>query len=73
MAKEYPLWNEYWEDRRAKLDQIEVPLYIVGSWTNSLHTRGTLRGFIESSSKNKWLRIHNSHEWPGEQSQELFQ
>ncbi|KAE9378577.1 hydrolase CocE/NonD family protein [Stipitochalara longipes BDJ] len=64
MTKEYPLWNEYWDDRRARCDKIEVPIYVVASWTNALHTKGTLRGFIESSSKEKWLRVHNSHEWP---------
>ena len=65
MAQKYPLWNEYWEDRRAKLERIDVPMYIVASWTNALHTRGTFRGYIESASTQKWLRVHNSHEWPG--------
>ncbi|KAF4627834.1 hypothetical protein G7Y89_g10319 [Cudoniella acicularis] len=64
MSQAYPLWNEYWEDRRARVDKIEVPMYIVSSWTNGLHTRGTFRGYIEGGSKEKWLRVHNSHEWP---------
>ncbi|KAL3475858.1 hydrolase CocE/NonD family protein [Aspergillus californicus] len=63
-TEENPLWNSYWESRQAKLANIKVPLYVVASWTNPLHARGTLKGFVESSSKEKWLRVHNSHEWP---------
>ena len=65
MVRTYPFWNEYWEDRRARCDKIDIPMYIVASWTNALHTRGTFRGFIESPSNEKWLRVHNSHKWPG--------
>lgn len=62
---ENPLWDDYYEDRKAKIEKINVPMYISASWTNFLHTRGTFRGYIESiSSTNKWLRVHNSHEWP---------
>lgn len=63
MAEEYPLMNAYWEDKRARLYQIEIPLYIVASYTNPVHTFGTFRGYRETASKEKWLRIHNSHEW----------
>lgn len=38
MARKYPFWNEYWEDRRAKLDQITVPMLLVASWCSQLHT-----------------------------------
>lgn len=64
MTAKYPLWNQYWEDRRAKLELIDVPLYITASWTNLLHTRGTFKGYLNTGSKDKWLRVHNSHEWP---------
>lgn len=66
MAAKYPLWNEYWEDRKAKLDRITVPMYVVSSWTNLLHTRGTFKGYLGVSTPKmeKWLRVHNSHEWP---------
>ncbi|KAJ6028332.1 hypothetical protein N7540_003908 [Penicillium herquei] len=59
-----PLWNAYWTSRQAKWENIKVPLYAVASWTNPLHTRGTLKAFEKSSSEYKWLRVHNSHEWP---------
>lgn len=63
MAEKYPLMNEYWEDKRAELEKIEIPAYITASYTNPIHTHGTLRGYREISSKKKWLRIHNSTEW----------
>ncbi|KAJ5354258.1 hypothetical protein N7541_006822 [Penicillium brevicompactum] len=63
-TQQTPHWNSYWQSRQANLKNIQVPLYVVASWTNPLHTRGTLKGFIEASSKEKWLRVHNSHEWP---------
>lgn len=66
MSREYKMWNEYYEQRRAKLNNINVPMYITASWTNFLHSWGTFRGFLESTScKDKWLRVHNSNEWPG--------
>ncbi|WP_286254200.1 CocE/NonD family hydrolase [Streptomyces graminofaciens] len=63
MMAAHPLMNAYWEDKRARLEQIEVPAYIVASWTNPLHTRGTMKAFREISSKDKWLRVHNVMEW----------
>lgn len=60
-----PLWNEYWEDKRSKPEQIDVPTYIVASWTNPIHTSGTLRAYRAiPGSVPKWLRVHNSQEWP---------
>lgn len=65
MCYQYPMWNEYYEQRAAKLENIKVPMYVTASWTNALHTRGTFRGFMQSTAcKEKWLRVHNSHEWP---------
>jgi putative CocE/NonD family hydrolase len=64
MIQKYLLINAYWEDKAAKLERIEVPAYIVASWTNMIHTHGTLEGFRRISSKDKWLRVHNTQEWP---------
>lgn len=63
MIKKYPRYNAYWESKRADLEQIEVPAYIVASWTNILHTNGTCAGWRDISSKEKWLRVNNTHEW----------
>ncbi len=63
MLTKYPLMNAFWEDKIAGLEKINVPAYIVASYTNPLHTIGTFEGFRKISSKDKWLRVHNTHEW----------
>lgn len=63
MLAQYPLMNEYWADKVARLDEIDVPAYVVTAWTNLLHTQGSLNGFRRISSSEKWLRVHNTHEW----------
>ncbi|KAF3025117.1 hypothetical protein E8E14_014636 [Neopestalotiopsis sp. 37M] len=65
MTRKYTMWNSYYEQRRAQVEKITVPMYVVAGWTNFLHTRGTFRGYLESAAcKEKWLRVHNSNEWP---------
>ncbi|OBI10292.1 hydrolase [Mycobacterium sp. E2462] len=60
----YPLINQLWKDKSARLDNITAPAYVVASYSNSLHTLGTFRGWRRIASEHKWLRIHNSQEWP---------
>jgi len=64
MVERHRLMNDYWEGKRAKVEQIDVPAYVVGSWSNPLHTPGTLEAFGLMGSQEKWLRVHNSQEWP---------
>jgi uncharacterized protein len=64
MIRRYPLMNPYWEDKAAALARIEVPAYVVASYTSVAHASGTIEGFRGISSRDKWLRIHNSMEWP---------
>ncbi|CAK7230208.1 hypothetical protein SBRCBS47491_007508 [Sporothrix bragantina] len=64
MCYKYPTWDDYWEKCRPDFDRIQCLLYIVASWTNALHTAGTLRAWQKVNSKEKWLRVHNSHGWP---------
>ncbi|CAI9629302.1 unnamed protein product [Alternaria burnsii] len=63
MLEKYPLYNQYWDDKRAKLDQIQTPAYVLASYSTSLHTSGSIAGFNRISSKEKWLRIHPTQEW----------
>jgi hypothetical protein len=63
MVRRYPIMNSYWEDKIPRLENIRVPAYVVGSWTNLIHGIGTLAGFRRIASNDKWLRVHNSHEW----------
>lgn len=60
----YPLASGLWQSKVADLKKITVPAYIVGSYSNSIHTMGTFRGWRTISSTDKWLRIHNTMEWP---------
>ncbi len=64
MVSRYPLWNSYWEDKRAKFEDVTVPAYVAASYTNGCHTHGTFEGFRQIGSEEKWLRVHNTQEWP---------
>jgi len=59
MVRKFPLMNGYWEDKRARLEDIIAPAYVVASWG----THHTIGGFPRIGSKEKWLRVHNTNEW----------
>ncbi len=63
MIVDYPLYNEYWSDKKARLERIQVPAYVVASYTNNVHTYGTFAGYRKISSPDKWLRVHLTQEW----------
>ncbi|WP_448681172.1 CocE/NonD family hydrolase [Pseudomonas nicosulfuronedens] len=63
-AQRYPLMNELWENKIPDFERITVPAYVVASYSNTLHTAGTFRAWRRMASENKWLRVHNSQEWP---------
>ena len=63
-AEQYPLMNELWENKIPQYEKITVPAYVVSSYSNTLHVQGTFRAWRRMSSKEKWLRIHNTQEWP---------
>ena len=54
----------YWQDKVARVERIEVPAYIVASYDNMAHTQGTFDAYAKIGSPEKWLRIHNTMEWP---------
>lgn len=54
MLEKYPLFNEYWEDKKSKLENINVPAYILASYSTSLHTTGSIRAYNKIASKDKW-------------------
>jgi predicted acyl esterase len=63
-VERYPLMNDLWEDKIPDFDRITVPAFVVASYSNFLHTAGTFRAWRRMASQDKWLRIHNSQEWP---------
>lgn len=63
MIVERPFMCDYWEDKAARVENIDIPAYVVASYTNSVHTHGSFAGFRRMASKEKWLRVHNTSEW----------
>jgi predicted acyl esterase len=60
----HPLYDEYWAGKNADLAKITVPAFVVASWTDhGLHNRGTVEGFKQISSKDKWLLVHGRKKW----------
>jgi hypothetical protein len=62
MILKYPLMNGYWGDKIARVENIEIPAYVVASY-NPLHTHGTFDAFRRMASRDKWLRVNNTQEW----------
>ncbi len=56
---DHPLW----QDKIARVWDIEIPILVVASYSNVLHTDGTFRAWRQLESKEKWLRIHDNLEW----------
>ena len=63
-VEQHPLFDELWADKIPDFDRITVPAYVVASYSNTLHTAGTFRAWRRMASTEKWLRIHNTQEWP---------
>lgn len=55
--------DAYWENMAARLEKIQVPAYVVASYTNPVHTHGSFAGFMRIATKDKWLRVNNTNEW----------
>ena len=66
MLLEHPSFEDpYWQVEKApKPENITVPAYVVASYSSNVHTNGTFRLFNHMASSEKWLRIHNTQEWP---------
>jgi predicted acyl esterase len=60
------LMTPYWDDQRARVEKIKIPAYVVASYTSPIHAHGSFEGFrrISTPTEHKWLRAHNSGEWP---------
>jgi len=64
MQKLHPLYDDYWASKNADLSKITVPAFVVASWTDhGLHNRGTIEGFKQISSEDKWLLVHGRKKW----------
>jgi uncharacterized protein len=63
MMEDHPLFDDYWADKLPDLSRIAAPAYVVASYSNPVHVASTLRNWADLPGP-KWLRIHNSQEWP---------
>lgn len=64
MMESHPFDDAYWAAKRAPLEQVRVPAYVMASWSDQgLHTRGTLLGYERISSEPKYLEVHGRKKW----------
>ncbi|KAL3440560.1 alpha/beta-hydrolase [Aspergillus insuetus] len=64
MLAKRPLYDDYWEAKRIPVERIgDIPIYIVGSYSTSIHLLGSLDTYDNAQSRRKWLRIHPYNEW----------
>ena len=64
MQKLHPLYDDYWKSKNADLSKITVPAFVVACWADhGLHLRGTIEGFKQISSEQKWLLVHGRKKW----------
>jgi len=60
----HPFIDEFWTSWLPALAEITVPAYVIASWPDhGLHTRGTLLGFSQIGSEDKWLEVHGRKKW----------
>lgn len=60
----HPLLDDFWKSKQPDLEQIDVPTYVVASWTDhGIHTRGSIEGFRRISSPHKYLEVHGRKKW----------
>lgn len=63
-VRAHPLYDDYWRSKECALELVEVPAYIVASWSDhALHTRGTLEAYKRIPSRYKWLEVHGRKKW----------
>lgn len=63
MHRRSNLMNPYWEDKRAEIEKITIPTYVAASYSSFVHTMGSVRGWMQLGSKDKWLRWDPYQEW----------
>ncbi|KAG9957826.1 alpha/beta-hydrolase, partial [Aureobasidium melanogenum] len=38
--------DTYWEDKRAEIEKMKIPTYVVASYSSFVHTMGSIRGYM---------------------------
>lgn len=63
MVKTHTLFDDYWAGKCDPVENIKVPMYILGSCSNPFHVQGSFDTFKYGGTKQKWMRIHSTFEW----------
>ncbi|MDD3392609.1 MAG: CocE/NonD family hydrolase [Bacilli bacterium] len=64
MAKKEPyVTSPYWQDKIPNFANIKIPTYTAANW-NHFHNVGSWEGFNNIKSRKKWMRTHQTFEWP---------
>lgn len=63
MVKTHPLFDEYWAGKCDAVENINVPLYLLGSFSNPFHVQGSFDTYRRAGSTKKWMRVHANFEW----------
>lgn len=58
-----PLYDDYWASKTIATENIDVPIYLLASYSSMLHSRGSFQTFRTAKTTNKWLRVHPFQEW----------
>jgi uncharacterized protein len=63
-AAKRPLCDEWYRARTPDLSQVTVPLLSCANWGGQgIHPRGNFNGYLDASSKEKWLEVHGDSHW----------
>ena len=63
MVKTHPLFDDYWAGKYDEVENMNVPLYLLGSFSNPFHVYGSFDTFRRAGSLRKWMRVHSTFEW----------
>jgi predicted acyl esterase len=54
----HPLNDAWYQSRTPDVRKIDIPTLVVANWGGlGLHLRGTIGGFVDIASKEKWLKV----------------
>lgn len=60
----HSLDDEWFRERTPDLSRIHIPVLSAGNWGGpGIHLRGNIEGFMNVSSKDKWLSMHVGTHW----------
>ncbi|KAG6989237.1 Cocaine esterase [Fusarium oxysporum f. sp. conglutinans] len=63
-SEEHPYIDEFWRHYQPAVQNITCAVYAISSLAdNGIHTPGTIRGYLASSSQAKYLELHPFRKW----------